>query len=224
MKNLKNLTKIIISLLILIGSIFVIKIASLESLRSWVNDFGNSAPLMYILLYTILPIFFFPVPIFVLVAGILFGIWNGFIYTMIGCTLNSTIMFYLGRFLGQDFFEKLISKIQPNLKNRLLHSEQKSLFYLFFILRLVPLVSYNLINYVAGFTKISYLNYIITTILGIIPGMLVFLNTGDKSLNTNSSEFIVSIFLLIALVLVSTVFAKIYVNRGNDDFDNNSNI
>lgn len=224
MKNLKNLTKIIISLLILIGSIFVIKIASLESLRSWVNDFGNSAPLMYILLYTILPIFFFPVPIFVLVAGILFGIWNGFIYTMIGCTLNSTIMFYLGRFLGQDFFEKLISKIQPNLKNRLLHSEQKSLFYLFFILRLVPLVSYNLINYVAGFTKISYLNYIITTILGIIPGMLVFLNTGDKSLNTNSSEFIVSIFLLIALVLVSTVFAKIYINRGNDDFDNNSNI
>ncbi|MDY2986177.1 MAG: TVP38/TMEM64 family protein [Peptoniphilus sp.] len=224
MKNLKNLTKIIISLLILIGSIFIIKIASFESLRNWVNEFGNSAPIVYILLYTILPIFFFPVPIFVLVAGILFGIWKGFIYTMIGCILNSTIMFYLGRFLGQDFFEKLILKIQTNLKKRLLHSEQKSLFYLFFILRLVPLVSYNLINYVAGFTKISYLNYIITTILGIIPGMLVFLNTGDKSLNTNSSEFIVSIFLLIALILVSTIFAKIYINRGNDDFDNNSNI
>ncbi|CRH93939.1 TVP38/TMEM64 family inner membrane protein ydjZ [Chlamydia trachomatis] len=200
------------------------RMASFEYMRNWVNSFGNLAPLMYILLYTILPVFFFPVPIFVLVAGILFGIWRGFVYTMVGCLLNSTLMFYLGRFLGQDFFENLLSKMHPNLKKRLMHSDQKSLFYLFFILRLVPLVSYNLINYVAGFTKIKYSNYIVTTMLGIVPGMLVFLNTGDKSLDVKSSEFVVSIVLLVALVVGSTIFAKLYINRGNDDFDNNSNI
>ncbi|SMB87815.1 Uncharacterized membrane protein YdjX, TVP38/TMEM64 family, SNARE-associated domain [Peptoniphilus asaccharolyticus DSM 20463] len=224
MKNTKNLTKILIAISILVCSILFMRMASFEYMRNWVNSFGNWAPLMYILLYTILPVFFFPVPIFVLVAGILFGIWRGFVYTMVGCLLNSTLMFYLGRFLGQDFFENLLSKMQPNLKKRLMHSDQKSLFYLFFILRLVPLVSYNLINYVAGFTKIKYSNYIVTTMLGIVPGMLVFLNTGDKSLDVKSSEFIVSIVLLLALIVVSTIFAKLYINRGNDDFDNNSNI
>lgn len=224
MKNKKNLIKIAISIFIVLLSILSFKKASFESVREMVSQFGAFSEIAYIVIFTVLPIFFFPVPILVLVGGVLFGISKGFLYTMAACFLNCTVMYFLGKFLGRDFYNFLTSKVSPDLNKKLQTSNQKSLTYLFFILRLVPLVSYNLINYVAGFTKIKYSNYMAVSMIGIIPGMIVFLNTGDKSVDIGSFEFIISIVLIVVLVVISTVLAKIYLDRSSNGFDNNSDL
>lgn len=225
MKNKKTLIKVICIIFIIVVSIHLLRFTSLEKMREFVSSFGNKAPIIYILMYSILPIFFFPVPVFVLVSGVVFGIKDGFLYTMIGCFINSTIMYYIAKFLGKDFFEKIIDKkLSYDLKIKLLTDNQKSLTSLFLVLRLIPLVSYNLINYMAGLTKINYINYIVVTMLGIVPGMLVFLNTGDKSLDIRSKDFIISLILLLLLIVISSIFTKIYLSRGKNGNDNSTNI
>ena len=190
MKNKKTLIKVICIIFIIVVSIYLLRFTSLEKMREFVSSFGNKAPIIYILMYSILP-----------------------------------ILYYIAKFLGKDFFEKIIDKkLSYDLKTKLLTDNQKSLTSLFLVLRLIPLVSYNLINYMAGLTKINYINYIVVTMLGIVPGMLVFLNTGDKSLDIRSKDFIISLILLLLLIVISSIFTKIYLSRGKHGNDNSTNI
>ncbi|WP_024470253.1 VTT domain-containing protein, partial [Treponema pedis] len=88
---------------------------------------------------------------------------------------------------------------------------------------LVPLVSYNLINYLAGLTGIHYRNYIISTIIGIIPGTIIFLNMGDKLLNIKSIGFTVSVILFLLLTAISGVLLKIYLKKDKERANGNDN-
>ena len=47
------------------------------------------------------------------------------------------------------------------------------------------------------------------SVLGIIPGTLVYLNLGDKVLNVGSKEFYQAIILVVGLTVVSFIMAKI---------------
>ncbi|HCQ90330.1 MAG TPA: TVP38/TMEM64 family protein, partial [Clostridium sp.] len=86
--------------------------------------------------------------------------------------------------------------------------ENRNEFLTILILRLIPLIPFDVISYGAGFSKIKYKNFISATILGIIPGVVVFTNLGDKSLNFKSIEFLCAIGLLIALLLISLLLKK----------------
>jgi len=67
---------------------------------------------------------------------------------------------------------------------------------------------YNLINYGAGLTSIKFSSYMLATILGILPGTLVFLNIGNQALNIHNPAFVVSIILLILLTIFSLILGK----------------
>lgn len=219
MKSTQNKAiKLILILFIGIGTIFLLRYASLDVVKSYVSGFGNYSVFAYILFFSILPTFFFPVPVLALAAGVLFGVLPGTIYTVIGAIVNSSLMFFIARFTARDYFASFVNKkLSENMKKKLLMDSQTKLSTLFFILRLIPLVSYNVINYAAGITKISYWNYMWTTLVGIIPGTIAFLNFGDKSLNAGGSDFYLAFLLLVLLILGSSWGAKVYLKRTSDD-------
>lgn len=223
-KNL-NIIKIIAIVIILLISIFSVRKFSLEEIRSIIQSYGALGPLVYIILFAILPIFLFPVPLLVLPAGAVFGLFYGTVYTVIGVIINSALMYYLSKFLAAGFVEKFMNeKLSVSMKKRLLSDNQKTLSSVFFMLRLVPLVSYNLINYIAGLTKIKILNYLLVTLIAVVPGTIIFINAGDKALDVKSHEFKVALALLIALMLISALLLKLYLKRGSDGNNNNSNM
>lgn len=210
----KQAFKLLILLLLLAGSIITLRFLSLQEMRNSIERFGVAAPLAYIAAFALLPIFLFPVPSLALVSGILFGVIKGTLYTLAGASINATLMFFLSRFIARDTVERIIrTKLSENMQKKLLTERQQSVTYIFFILRLVPLVSYNLINYAAGITKIRYGNYMLSTITGILPGTIVFLNMGDKLLNLKSMEFALSVALLVGLTLLSMVGLKWYLKK-----------
>lgn len=57
-------------------------------------------------------------------------------------------------------------------------------------------------------TNIPFSKYTIATIIGILPGTVIFLNVGDKILDIGSPEFLISILLLILLTLGSILLGK----------------
>jgi len=80
------------------------------------------------------------------------------------------------------------------------------LFILF--LRLIPLIPFDIISYSAGLSEIKYKQFILATVFGIIPGVLVFTNIGDKSIDIGSDAFYVSLALLIGLIAITVIVKK----------------
>lgn len=210
MKKNKKLTISMITLLILVITYFAFfRGLTPDILRNYIGGFGYLAPFIYILCFTILPIAFFPVPILALAAGLLFGFLPGTIYTLIGAVLNSAIMFLMAKVLAKDAVTNLLQrKLPENWSSFLFNLDEKKGFGIIFILRLIPAMPYNLINYGAGLTSIKFSSYMLATILGILPGTLVFLNIGNQALNIHNPAFMVSIILLILLTIFSLILGK----------------
>ena len=211
MKNKKKIITIISLILLVVITYFIFKIFTPEKIRSIIQGYGKNAALIYILLFSILPIFFFPVPILALAAGISFGLFEGVLYTMIGAMINSSIMFLMAKKFAKDkVLEIFRKKISEKWYNKIINAEKANGVCIIFLMRLLPIAPYNVINYLSGLTEISFLKYSIAIFLGIIPGTFVFLNVGDKAINVYSKEFIIAIIGFVVLTVISFVLIKKY--------------
>ena len=216
-KKLKQKILIIsmIIVFILIYKVFLQGITA-QSIRDWVSGFGVMAPMAYIFVWAILPIFFFPVPVLALAGGLSFGLVDGTIYTLIGAMVNSSLMFLLANILAKDMVSKYLEdKLPDKWWDRFQSADGKEGFLIVLICRLIPIMPYNVINYVSGLTKIRFSNYFLATLIGIFPGTVIFLNVGDKILDVKSPEFIMSIVFVVILTVVSIVLGK-YVSKKSE--------
>ena len=204
--NLGKVLKILISIIILLilGTI-ICKILSInigvEDIQDYVSSFGRLAPLVYIIMFALVPLTLFPDSILAIGGGMVFGLFKGYIYTLIGALIGATISFYISRKLGRAFVKKLTKEKLDNIEE-LINSKG---FFIVLILRLVPLFPFDIISYGSGLTSIKYKDFLLATIIGTIPGILVFTNIGAQSVNIGSNSFYISIMGLILLVLLSLI-------------------
>ena len=209
MKILKKLVPILLLGLLLGLCLWLGSLVTPQQLQEAVSRYGNWAALAYIGLFALLPAFFFPVAVLALAGGLLFGLWWGSLYTFLGAILNCTLMFLLARYAGREQVEQLMKrKLSPLWQNRLQSLNSSGGFLLLVILRLIPAVPYNLINYAFGLTAMSYRTYILASAIGIVPGTLAFINIGDKALDITSPDFWIAIGLLGTLLAVTALLGK----------------
>ncbi len=203
-----KIVKLGIIALIILATIAVFKLLPQSEIKRIVLESGKFAPLVYILMFTVLPIFFFPVPVLALAGGIAFGLIDGTIYTLIGAGMNCMIMFLLARYTARDYIKNLVERNLGETGKNILNSSERRGFFYIFLLRLIPLVPYNIINYGAGLTNMKFRDYMLASVLGIIPGTVVFLNLGDKSDNIYSKDFFIACVFMVLLIVLSTWGAK----------------
>ena len=219
--------KTVISAVILITALLAFswwcaRVVSPQDLQAFLARSGSLAPLGYILLFTLLPAFFFPVAVLALAGGLLFGLVWGSVYTFLGAILNCTLMFLLSRYVGRERVKTFLSrKLSPVWQRRLSASGGRSGFLLLIVLRLIPAVPYNLINYAFGLTDISLAAYLLGSAIGIIPGTLVFINIGDKALDTSSPHFWIALGLLALLLVVTSLLGKHIFPKNQQEMENN---
>ncbi len=175
-----------------------------ENVKAFVESYGVFSPVIYIILFTFVPLTLFPDSVLAIAGGMCFGMVGGFIYTMIGASFGGTLSFFLARTLGHKVFNKFIKKDISNLENAIKNKG----FALVFTLRLIPLFPFDVISYAAGFSGVKFKDFALATILGTIPGIFVFINIGDKAAQTASSSFYVSIALLVGLLVISYALKK----------------
>ena len=196
-------------------------LVSPQELQTALQGLGSWAAIGYIGLFTVLPAFFFPVAVLALAGGLLFGLWWGSLYTFLGAILNCTLMFFLARYAGRKQVEALIKrKMSPVWQHRLQNLNSNGGFLLLIILRLIPAVPYNLINYAFGLSAMSYPTYILASAIGIIPGTFAFINIGDKALDVTSPDFWTAIGLLALLLLVTAALGKKLYPNNNKNGEN----
>ena len=178
-------------------------------MQNFIEQFGDCAPIIFLLLASILPIFLFPPGIFSVIGGLLFGFKLGAVLTIIAAIIYTNIMFLISRYFARNKIENFLEK-RLTLKqfNRIFSLNDKKLATFLIICRLIPILPNSIISYSYGLTRISFKHYFIANLIGLIPGRLIWLNFGSKLNNIWSLEFLMAAILIIAFVIIGTIVAK----------------
>ena len=146
------------------------------ALLDWVRDSGFLAPLAYIAIYAVAVAISVPGgTVFTLAGGFLFGAVLGTVYTVIGATIGSIIVFLAARTALGDILEK---RAGPTLRKMEAGFREDAVSYML-VLRLVPLFPFWLVNIVPALLGVSFRVFAWTTLVGIIPGTAVYASVGN---------------------------------------------
>lgn len=175
-----------------------------EQIRSALQSLGPSAPLFFIMIFSVGPTVFFPSWVLTVAGGLAFGMLWGTVLSLVGATTGATIAFFVSRFLGRDFVGRILMGRYKALDDRIAeHGFEVILF-----LRLIPLVPFDALDYIAGVSKISFRNYIPATVLGIIPGTIIYVNFGNALTDMRSWRFAVAVSLLVLLAAAPILYRR----------------
>ena len=180
-----------------------------EDMQNFIEQFGNCAPIIFLLLASILPIFLFPPGIFSVIGGLLFGLKLGAVLTIIAAIIYTNIMFLISRYFARNKIENFLEK-RLTLKqfNRIFGLNDNKLATFLIICRLIPILPNSIISYSYGLTRISFKHYFIANLIGLIPGRLIWLNFGSKLNNIWSLEFLMAAVLIVAFIGIGAIVAK----------------
>ena len=170
-----------------------------ESIESWLGSAGFFAPLAFMLVMAaavvISPIPSLPLDI---VAGKLFGPVPGAFYAAVGATLGAIISFQIARALGRD----LLARFLKGHINFCRGCSDKLLTKVVFLSRLIPFVSFDLVSYGAGFTRMSPLRFTLATFLGMLPLTLLYTTYGALALEHRLFTWIGGLLMVILFFLL----------------------
>ena len=169
-------------------------------LEHWVNSAGVFGPLLFMFIYIVGTVFFFPGSLLTLAGGALFGPVFGTFYTLTAATIGATFSFLIARYLLSDYVEQKTGGRMKQLKDGV---ENEGWRFIAFV-RLVPLFPFNVLNYALGLTKIKLWHYILASYICMLPGSLAYTYFGyiGKEAATGGDSLIQKGLMALALVAV----------------------
>ena len=144
-----------------------------ETIRSW-GMWGIAGSIGLMVLHSFIP---FPAEILAFANGILFGVFWGTVVTWIGAMLGASVAFGLARRFGRPLVERMVTEKHWQTVDRW---AGRNGWQAVLVGRFIPVIAFNLINYAAGLTRISWWQFLWTTGVGILPMTLVMVVMGDS--------------------------------------------
>ncbi|MGJ5619083.1 TVP38/TMEM64 family protein [Sulfitobacter sp. MF3-043] len=114
-----------------------------------------------------------------LAAGAAYGHTLGTIYIVIGAEFGALIAFGLARFLGRDVLARWVG---GTLDTGWLGS-QNVLTFTVFASRLMPFISFDVVSYAAGLSRLYFWRFGVATLAGIIPASFVLAHLGNEAVS-----------------------------------------
>ena len=181
----------------------------IEALQSWLLGLGVTGVLIFALILivvTFLPAPDWPLPI---AAGYVYGFW-AFPLTYASIVFASVLAFLSARYLLRDKIQSLLNR-RPKYR-KLDRAVADDGWQLVVLMRLSPIVPFNLQNYALGVTAIPFLQYFTATLIGIAPGIAIYVYFGifGKGLGNGPSLFD---WVLFGLGVLATIVLAILVIR-----------
>jgi uncharacterized membrane protein YdjX (TVP38/TMEM64 family) len=168
--------KIALGLVIALGVLYALSRIDLKPALLRVKDQGVWAPVLYCVLYFFCTVLFIPGSVVTLGAGALFGPVWGTLYVLIGANLGANAAFCLGRSLAREWVKKKLAD-KPKFKaiDEAIGEEGWKVVGL---LRLSPVFPFTVLNYGLGTTGVSWRDYTLASLVGMIPGTFMYVYIG----------------------------------------------
>jgi len=176
-RNLKTWLKLAVLVGFLAGAVYYFRFTEQgrkitpEYVRKSIESHGPvQARLIYIAVYIVGTVILLPGSVLSFAGAVLFGAYEGTLYTWIGATIGATLAYLVGRLLGRDFVEQLFGGRFAVFDQRIREHGFTGLL----IIRLLPIFPFNAVNFGCGLTDIRLRDYVLATAIGIVPGTFVY--------------------------------------------------
>jgi uncharacterized membrane protein YdjX (TVP38/TMEM64 family) len=189
---------------------------SIGEVAAYLRSFGIWTPLLSLVLMVAQAVIA-PLPGSLIAAanGVVFGLWWGTLLSWTGGLLGGTASFWLARLLGRDAVNRLAGA-RLERANQL--SEQDG-FWIVLIARLVPLISFDFVSYLAGLSRLTYRRFLLATAIGMLPGTFAWTALGHDLTLARASTWRLSLIGL--FFVVASLMGRWWLrrNRGRIDLE-----
>lgn len=139
-------------------------------------------------------VFVVPAMMIYVSVGISFDTPVALILNLIGLALEVTITYFLGKFLGGEYVEKLLQKNKSGKK--LLNMKTKTKNSFLFVARVVPAFPIDFTSLFLGSSNFKFIPYLLISLLGIYPRVLLFTIIGDSIYKYIPKELIIKLIIV----------------------------
>jgi uncharacterized membrane protein YdjX (TVP38/TMEM64 family) len=180
----------------------------LGMLRGRIVDLGLLGVVVFAAVYIGAVVLLAPGALLTIAAGFAYGFW-GLPIALAAATVGASLAFLIARYLARESVRRAI-ETRRNIAaiDRAIAAEGWKIELL---LRLSPLVPFNLQNYLFGLTAVPFGSYVAATFVGIAPATAVFVaigTLGEAALDPGSGKW-----ALLGGGLLATVAAIVLVTR-----------
>ena len=141
------------------------------TLRAFVEDHLVLAVAAYIGIYAAATLFMMPGALWITIAGgLLFGLVGGSLVTVAGATLGASLLFFAARTSVGASLRRMAGGYAEKVRAEFHESPMAYMF----AMRFVPAMPFPVANILPAILGAKYRGYVITTALGIIPGVVAY--------------------------------------------------
>ncbi|HEV3211732.1 MAG TPA: VTT domain-containing protein [Chthoniobacterales bacterium] len=172
--------KLIIAVVLAIGlavtSFFFPVVPAVQNLCTWIGSLGPLGVFLLSLLLAIGSLFFMPASPFIIAGAAVFGFPLGVLGGLAGVALGAAGGFSLSRwFLRND----ISTRLRKHATFRAIDTAiEKEGWKIVILLRLCP-IPFGLANYLYGLTAVPFRAYVTASVIGSLPGLLLFCQLGS---------------------------------------------
>lgn len=131
---------------------------------------GGWAPVAFVVLFAVATVLLLPGAVFAVVGGMAFGPVWGAVWNLLGATIGATLAFLIARYVASDWVAR---KIGGRLK-RVVEGVEAEGWRFIALMRLVPVVPFNIFNFAVGLTRIPVAQYVVATAVCMAPGAVAY--------------------------------------------------
>ncbi len=177
-----------------------------EGLQDLLSSVGESrwGLVAFIAVYAIGVVLLLPGTMGTLTAGALFGFPMGAFAALAGATIGATGAFGISRSMGREGAQHLLGTRLTNVDEWIGRNDFASIL----VLRLMPIVPFNALNYAAGLAAVRPSRYVAASILGMLPGALLTTALADSADDPTGPVFLALMGLFLLALVGSGLAAK----------------
>ncbi len=147
-----------------------------KTFSDWVRTLGAPGVVIFIGAYALATVLFLPGWIFTVAAGLVYGVIGGTAVALAGAIIGATLAFLCGRYLVRKRVEAATKGNKKFAAIDKAIGEQG--WKIVGLLRLSPIVPFNLSNYFYGVTAVKFWPYVLASAVGMLPGTLLYAYLG----------------------------------------------
>jgi uncharacterized membrane protein YdjX (TVP38/TMEM64 family) len=172
-----------------------------DGLRAYVHHLGVGGLALLLALMLAHAIIWYPTEIVTATAGFVYGFLPGLGLVTAGWVASALVSYVLGLVLGRP----LLCKLLGHRFTRLEHAVQRGGTSLLLSARLIPVVPFSLMGYVAGATRVRVWRFTWTTVVGYLPltAAVAYLGSRAKTLSAGDPVVWLAALLVVVLLLLA---------------------
>lgn len=136
-------------------------------------------------------------------VGASFGAITGIMLNCIGVVAELSTAYVLGRFLGGEYVNEALKK--QKYGEKILELSDKKRYFAIFIFRAIPAFPLDFVSLFLGSRKTDFIKYMLFSLLGVLPRVIIFSVLGYKIFDYVSMKFIIT-FIAAAIPITITAF------------------